>query len=210
MQQGPQEAAGVARARQERRTLDAWRADPRAMAISIQEYQQALRAFPSGVTIVTSRNAAYEPVGATVSAFMSLSLEPPLVLVSLDQGSRTGAAIAEAGSFVVHFVSEATAPLARRFASRGADKFAGLRSRVTRHGVPALLDFETRLICSLHAQHRGGDHMMFVGHVDEAELPPVAGQSVAWYGRQFCQLIALPEKAEAAAAPLEDAGCSCS
>jgi flavin reductase ActVB len=165
------------------------------MAISSTEYQTALRAFPSGLTIVTSRSAAGEPVGATVSAFMSLSLEPPLVLVSLDRGSRTGAAITSAGAFVVHLVNEATAHLARRFATRAADKFAGLPSGTTGSGVPALLDFDTRLICSLHAQHSAGDHTMFVGHVDQAEIPTVPSQPLAWYRRQFYQLVALSEKA---------------
>jgi flavin reductase (DIM6/NTAB) family NADH-FMN oxidoreductase RutF len=164
------------------------------MAISSRKYQEALSAFPAGVTIVTSRSAAGEAVGATVSAFMALSLEPPLILVSLDRLSRTAAAIAEAGAFVVHFVNEATAHLARRFAASGTDKFAGLRSSTTRSGVPTLLDCDIRLICSLHAQHGGGDHLMFVGHVDEADIPPVPTQSVAWYGRQFCQLVALPEE----------------
>lgn len=165
------------------------------MAISITEYQEALRTFPAGVTIVTSRNALGEPVGATVSTFIALSMDPPLVLVALDRESRTGAAILDSGAFVVHFVSEATAPLAQRFATRAADKFAGLRSGITRSGVPTLLDLDTRLICTVQAQHGGGDHTIFVGHVDEAEIPEAPRQGVAWYDRQFCQLRALPEKA---------------
>lgn len=164
------------------------------MAISITEYQEALRAYPAGVTIVTSRNTSGEPVGATVSAFIALSLEPPLVLVSLDRDSRTGAAIVESGAFVVHFVSAATVALARRFATRADDKFEGLRSGTTRSGLPILLDLETRLICTLHAEHSGGDHKIFVGHVDKADIPPVPSPSVAWCDRQFWQLIALPEK----------------
>jgi flavin reductase (DIM6/NTAB) family NADH-FMN oxidoreductase RutF len=171
-----------------------WPTSPWTMAISSREYQDALSALPAGVTIVTSRSGAGEPVGATVSAFMALSLEPPLILVSLDRGSRTAAAIADVRAFVVHFVNEATAHLARRFACSGADKFAGLRRGTTKSGVPTLLDCDIRLSCSLHAQHCGGDHLMFVGHVDEADIPPSPTQSVAWYGRQFCQLVALPEK----------------
>jgi flavin reductase ActVB len=164
------------------------------MAISSTEYQEALRAFPQGVTIVTSRNALGEPMGATVGAFMALSLAPPLVLVSLGRESRTGAAIVGAGAFVVHFVNEATVPLARRFATHADDKFKGVRSGLSRTGLPTLLDLETRLICSVHAQHSAGDHTIFVGHVDEADIPPDPNPSVAWCARQFCQLIALPEK----------------
>jgi flavin reductase (DIM6/NTAB) family NADH-FMN oxidoreductase RutF len=167
----------------------------KSMAISKGEYQAALSAFPAGVTIVTSRSAAGDAVGATVSAFMALSLEPPLILVSLKSDSRTAAAIAAHRAFVVHFVNEATASLARIFASSAGDKFSGLRAGANRCNVPTLLDCDIRLSCSLHAQHGGGDHLMFVGHVDEAHLPDAPGQSVAWYGRQFCQLVALAEKA---------------
>jgi flavin reductase (DIM6/NTAB) family NADH-FMN oxidoreductase RutF len=87
-------------------------------ATSITENQDALLAFPAGVTIVTSRNSSGEPVGATVSPSMAPSLDPPLVLVSHDRESRTGAALVDSGAFVVHFVGEATAPIARRFVRR--------------------------------------------------------------------------------------------
>jgi flavin reductase (DIM6/NTAB) family NADH-FMN oxidoreductase RutF len=164
------------------------------MAVSSDEVRMAFSAFPAGVTIVTSANAAGEAFGAAVSAFMSVSLDPPLILVSLNRASKTAAAITAHPHFVVHFVNEATTGLALRFASgSGEGKFDGLRISKTENAVPVLLDCETRLSCSVHAQHDGGDHVLFVGHVEHIEIPESArSRSVAWYERQFCQLVTLP------------------
>lgn len=164
------------------------------MAVSSNELRAALSAYPAGVTIVTGTNAAGEAFGAAVSAFMSVSVDPPLVLVSLNRTSKTAAAIHAHPHFVVHVVSEVTAGLALQFASgSGEGKFEGLRVSKTERGVPVLLDCETRLTCSLHAQHDGGDHVLLVGYVEHIDVPNSRGpRSVAWYERQFCRLSPLP------------------
>lgn len=162
------------------------------MSISSNQFRAALGKFPAGVTIITSRNEDGSAVGATVSAFMSLSANPPLVLLSLLCGSRTAEAILSHRSFVVHFVNEATADLAMSFAAPTGDKFAGVRSSTTASGVEALLDCDTRLNCSLHAAHEGGDHTILIGHVDDIDSPETSdSHGVVWYRRQFCQPAAI-------------------
>src|SRR5215211_1538908 len=87
------------------------------------DFRDALKDFPSGVTIVTTPDSAGTPLGATVSAFTSLSVEPPLVLVYLSHHSRSCAAIRERGAFAVHFLDRSQPALARRFAADLSNKF---------------------------------------------------------------------------------------
>lgn len=134
-------------------------------SISAARYRDALAAYPGGVTIVTSANAARTPAGVTVSAFAALSLEPPLVMVGLSKGSRTMTVIHERGAFAVHVLTAEHAALARRFATDGTDKFAGLAVTWAPSGVPLLRDCPHWIECVVDAEHAGGDHVILVGRV---------------------------------------------
>ena len=107
-------------------------------------------------------------MGATVSAFSSLSLDPPLVLVCLTRESRTTAAIRDRKAFAVHLCTSEQATLARRFAADVVEKFAGSNHSYNASGVPCLEDVGLRLECTLHAELDGGDHIIFVGLVQAA------------------------------------------
>ena len=128
-------------------------------------FRRALGCFASGVTIVTTlRDDA--PAGTTVSAFSALSMAPPLVMVSMDRGSNTLAAIRDAGFFGVNILSAEQAAIARKFASsRGGPKFEGVdwQSRVT--GAPLFAENSSTIDCELEAVHDGGDHEILVGRV---------------------------------------------
>ncbi len=131
-------------------------------------FRDALRNFPAGVTIVTAADASGALFGATVSAFASLSLDPPLVLVCLTRSSRSTAAIRERGAYVVHFLDQRQATLARRFATDSADKFADTEYSLNDDGVPCLDDCSLLLECKLQAEYDGGDHLVLVGLVTSA------------------------------------------
>jgi 3-hydroxy-9,10-secoandrosta-1,3,5(10)-triene-9,17-dione monooxygenase reductase component len=88
-------------------------------------FRHALGRFPSGVTVVTVRGEDGRDYGMTVSAFASLSLSPPLVLVCIGDDATIAGSVAAAGSFAVSVLSEDQEPLARLFADSGADRFAG-------------------------------------------------------------------------------------
>jgi flavin reductase (DIM6/NTAB) family NADH-FMN oxidoreductase RutF len=139
------------------------------MPVEAAQFREALAQCPASVTVVTSADARLNPVGATVSAFSSLSLDPPLILVCLTRESRTTKAIRARQAFAVHVLHAAQASLARRFAADMADKFAGLAYGFNAAGVPCLGEAELRLECTLHAEIEGGDHVIFVGLVDAAE-----------------------------------------
>ena len=147
------------------------------MSVAPVAFREALKNFPGGVTVVTTTRADGRPVGATVSAFASLSLEPPLVVVCLKDPSRSALALKQRGAFVVHFLDANQAALARRFASDLDDKFFDLDYDVTESGLPVLPDCPHRLECEVYSFAPGGDHLIFIGMVMDtrgrAEFEPL-------------------------------------
>jgi flavin reductase (DIM6/NTAB) family NADH-FMN oxidoreductase RutF len=157
------------------------------MAATSVDLRNVVKDFPAGVTIVTSTDRDGQPVGATVSAFSSLSLNPPLVLVCLTMESRSANAIRHSQAFVVHLLAEHQAGLAQHFAGDIAEKFADVTFERNEAGVPCLDDCPVRLECSLHAELPGGDHAIFVGRV-EAAFNEDGFQPVVHSNRKFSRL----------------------
>lgn len=119
--------------------------------------------FPSGVTIVTSWRGS-EPVGATVNAFCSVSLEPPLLLVCLDRASPTLGPIEQSGVLGVNILDAECAHLAMRFGRKPEeDRFAGLGHRGCEGGAPHLEAAAVFIDCALESVHEAGDHKIVVG-----------------------------------------------
>ncbi|MTD55526.1 flavin reductase [Amycolatopsis sp. RM579] len=118
---------------------------------------------PAPVTIVTTVSDA-GPAGATVSAFMSISLEPTLVAVSLRSGSRLLDRIEGNGSYGVNLLAEAQSELALAFARPGPDRFDGVPWLLD-HGLPRLEESSAWLACELDSAVEAGDHKILVGRV---------------------------------------------
>ena len=150
------------------------------IAFDTREFRNALGSFATGVTIITTRDEAGEPVGITANSFNSVSLDPPMVLWSLAKTSRSLAAFERTKHWAVHILSAEQEALSNRFAKSGADKFAGLPQLPGVAGTPLLEGCATRLQCETSFVHEGGDHLIFVGRVlafDRNELPPLAFHS---------------------------------
>lgn len=157
------------------------------MAVDAATFRDALKDFPAGVTVVTSADSSGLPVGATVSAFASLSLEPPLIVVCLKRESGTVAAIRARGAFAVHILGNGQAQLALRFASDGSPKFEGLDYAANASGVPMLGDCPVRLECELSSEMPGGDHVILVGLVANASNAE-AFEPLVYANRRFLAL----------------------
>lgn len=142
--------------------------------IDPQALRQALGAFATGVTIVTTRDPEGRPVGLTANSFNSVSLSPPLVLWSLALNSQNLNAFRKAPTWVVHILAAGQEDLSSRFASRGADKFAGLDFEDGPGGAPLLEGCAARFVCQSTFEYEGGDHAIFVGRVIDLVLSPTA------------------------------------
>lgn len=138
--------------------------------IGKDEFRAALSRFPSGVTIVTTRDREARLHGITVSAFASVSLQPPMILVCIEKTTGSHYALLESEFFAVNVLNEGQADLSNRFASQISDKFETVDYRLGLGEVPVLNDALVALECRLAYAHEGGDHTIFVGLVEKTEI----------------------------------------
>jgi len=134
--------------------------------IAPDEFRRVLGHFATGVTVVTTCDADARPTGLTVSAFASLSLDPPLVLVCVDHKSQTYPALRETGRFAVNVLTASQEAVSRRFASTRLDKFDAVAYRLSPLGVPLIESALAHLECVTVSTHVAGDHTIFVGRVE--------------------------------------------
>jgi len=140
--------------------------------------------FPTGVTVVTARDGEGVPVGLTVSAFASVSLDPPLVLVCIDHASHSHDRVLSTGAFAVNVLSAAQGVLARRFATDPAEgRFDGAAWSVGQGGAPVLEGASAWLVCTVEAAHEAGDHTIVVGRVLEGGVG--TEEALAYYRGAF-------------------------
>ena len=135
--------------------------------------RDALGCFATGVTVVTTIDEAGEPLGLTANSFTSVSLDPPLILFALARKSANLMAFEKAGRFAVNVLHIGQQPVGGRFASRDVARFDGVDWAVRGEGgSPILAGSLASFDCRTHAIHDGGDHLIFVGHVDHAWFEP--------------------------------------
>jgi flavin reductase (DIM6/NTAB) family NADH-FMN oxidoreductase RutF len=138
------------------------------MPISETVFRAALGRFASGVTVVTTRDVGGMPRGITVSSFASLSLSPPLVLISIGKDASTHEVLAASGRFVVNVLRDSQEALSRRFAKPGGDvdQFDGVPCRPGIGDVPLLEGTLASIECRVVHRYPGGDHTIFTGEVE--------------------------------------------
>jgi flavin reductase (DIM6/NTAB) family NADH-FMN oxidoreductase RutF len=140
------------------------------MTIDQRELRDVLGCFATGVTIITGREPDGRPTGLTANSFSSVSLDPPLVLFSLDRGANCAAAFDVGRPFTVNVLSEAQQEHSNLFASKAEDKFAaGGGWSEGGNGCARLEAALAHLECTCDSLHDGGDHWIIVGRVDRAE-----------------------------------------
>lgn len=154
------------------------------------EYRDALSRFPSGVTVVVTKDPDGVPRGFTASAFTAVSQDPPLVLVCLTKAADSYPAFAAAAKFAIHIAADENTSVVKRFATKGADKFAGDDFDLHPDGLPALRGAVARLSCSMYARHDGGDHDILVGRVKDLQLG-ISEVPAVYHDRNFHTLAPL-------------------
>ena len=152
-----------------------------------REFRDAVGRFTTGVAVVTAAGPD-GPAGLTTNAFSSLSLDPPLVLVCFDHGSRTLAVVRETRRFAVNVLRAGDEDLARLFAGKvpHPDKVAAV-THTGEHGVPVLDTALAWIVCDLEALHPGGDHDIGVGRVTALGHDP-AGRPLVFHAGAYHDL----------------------
>jgi flavin reductase (DIM6/NTAB) family NADH-FMN oxidoreductase RutF len=154
-----------------------------------EQLRRAMRLWATGVTIVTAK-ADGQQHGLTVSSFTSVSIDPPLVLVSIASTSRTGELIRQCGYFGVTILSEGQQDISDTFAGRvpeNADRFAGLKTGTLISGAPFLTDSLAWLDCHLKTTLAVGMSMIYIGEVIAVQNAD-SGQPLIYFNRDYQDL----------------------
>jgi flavin reductase (DIM6/NTAB) family NADH-FMN oxidoreductase RutF len=140
------------------------------MAIERNELRRVMGHFATGVTIITTVSTEGRPFGLTANSITSVSLDPPLLLISVDKKAESYPHFEQTKVFTVHFLSDDQESLSRKFAVSGGDKFQGVAYRMGANGVPILEGVLGYVECRLYATYDGGDHTLYLGEVMQAEV----------------------------------------
>jgi flavin reductase (DIM6/NTAB) family NADH-FMN oxidoreductase RutF len=150
-------------------------------------FRSVLGRFASGVTVVTVRDAEGRDHGMTVSAFTSLSLTPPLVLICVDRAASMHDVIADASHFAVNILSANQEAVSRRFSGIEEHlRFDGIGYTRGQTGAPLLDDVLAHVECRRVDQHPAGDHTIFIGEVEAAMAHPE--RPLLYYRGGYAQL----------------------
>lgn len=154
------------------------------MSTDAGRFRKVMGHFATGVTLVTGRDEDGVPVGLTANAVTSVSLEPPLILVCLDQLSESRPVLLRTGHFAVSILRSGQDELARRFSrSDPEERFDGLRTRTAVTGAPLLAEALAWADCRTWKSLEAGDHTVLVGEVLACEAEDEGAPLVFFRGR---------------------------
>ena len=136
-----------------------------AAAFDSRAFRRALGNFATGVTVVTADDGRGNKVGVTANSFNSVSLDPPLILWSLDKRSSSLATFDAASHFAVNILAADQIDLSNNFAKPRDDRFAGIAHQPGAGGAPILMDCSANFQCEKYQMVDGGDHWIMIGKV---------------------------------------------
>jgi flavin reductase (DIM6/NTAB) family NADH-FMN oxidoreductase RutF len=149
-------------------------------------FRSVLGRFASSITVLSAVDAAGQDHGMTVSAFASVSLDPPLVLACVDKTASIYPTLLKAEHIGISILAEQQESCSRRFAEKDADRFDDLDVRRGTSGVALLVGALAHLECRITQRHDGGDHTIFVASVEHAEA--LNGRPLLYYRGGYAQL----------------------
>jgi flavin reductase (DIM6/NTAB) family NADH-FMN oxidoreductase RutF len=139
------------------------------MPIEKNELRRIMGHFATGVTVITTISNDGAIYGLTANAFMSVSLEPPLLLISVDKKAESYPYFEQSKVFTINILRDHQEALSRRFAVSGGNKFDGVAYHRGGNSAPILDETLAHVECRLYAAYDGGDHTLYLGEILEAE-----------------------------------------
>jgi flavin reductase (DIM6/NTAB) family NADH-FMN oxidoreductase RutF len=156
------------------------------MTVDQSSFRSVLGRFASGVTVVTTVDKRGRDIGMTVSAFASLSLDPPLVLICVDHSASVYTPLSKATHFVANILSDGQEALARRFAEPNPNRFDGIGYQRGQTGGAILDEVLGYVECKVVDRHESGDHDIIIGSVEVATYNE--GKPLLYYRGGYAQL----------------------
>jgi flavin reductase (DIM6/NTAB) family NADH-FMN oxidoreductase RutF len=139
------------------------------MTDDARKFRNALGWFATGVAVITTQADSQKPIGITVNSFSSVSLDPPLILWSLDKKSDTMPVFEAVDRFTVNVLREDHREISTRLSKQGDHCLDGLATRVGSNGLPAIEEALAHFECEVYARHDAGDHVIMLGRVTHFE-----------------------------------------
>ena len=140
------------------------------MSIDPDAFRSLLGRFASGITVVTTVDETGRDVGMTVSAFSSVSLDPPLVVICVARDASVFSELTAAHYVVVNILAAEQESLSRRFAGPVSDRFDGLGYSRAKTGAPILDDVLAWCECRVVHRHEAGDHLLLVAEAERGAV----------------------------------------
>ncbi|MCQ3803042.1 MAG: flavin reductase family protein [bacterium] len=147
-------------------------------------FRKACGQFMTGVTIVTTIDQKTGPAGLAANSFTSVSLDPPLVLISVDRGANSLRALESSGRYAVHILGAHQEDLCRRFAKSdlsGTEKLEGVSWTPGMGGVPLLDDYLVRFECRVVNAVPGGDHVIYLAEVERLDFEETEAAALGFF-----------------------------
>lgn len=135
------------------------------MTVEVSLFKEVMGNYPTGVTVVTGYNENQEPIGLTVNSFASVSVDPLLILWSIDKSVSTYNSFSNIERFSVNILAEDQKDIAYLFASKGQDRFSNVDWFKSILNLPIILDSLAALQCEVYQTIEAGDHMILIGKV---------------------------------------------
>jgi flavin reductase (DIM6/NTAB) family NADH-FMN oxidoreductase RutF len=166
------------------------------VSFDAQEFRKALGQFATGVAVITASDRAGVPIGMTISSFNSVSLDPPLVLFSVDRRALSLPAMLAEG-YAVNLLSRRQEHLSNQFAKALSDKWQAVRHTLGRARAPLIQGALAHFECSPYAYYDGGGHVILLGRVLRFSTQPRRGPPHLHQGQVW-----QPEERDAERAPV--------
>jgi len=156
---------------------------------SLRKYRDCLGCFPTGVAIATTISADNALHGLTINSFSSVSLEPPLILFSLDRQASSFDAFHHSSHFAINILTETQAALSQQFSLSHMGKWADVSYKAGHYsGCPLIEDVMAVLECRKKHLYDGGDHLIFIGEVLHFEIVSPHANPLLYYRGNYREL----------------------
>jgi flavin reductase (DIM6/NTAB) family NADH-FMN oxidoreductase RutF/DNA-binding MarR family transcriptional regulator len=162
---------------------------------NIQELRKSYGQFPTGVTVITCKDELGNSVGVTASSFNTVSLDPPLVLWSVDKGALSAAVFQTVEHFAVNILAEQQVSLSNKFAGRGTDKFQDVAYQLGLGDSPLIDGAIAQFECKTWNVYEGGDHLIIVGEIIQ-QSADFSGSPLVFSQGKYAVTSAHPEMLE--------------
>ncbi len=158
------------------------------MTVETEDFKQGLKLWASGVAVVTTKSETFGAQGMTVTAFSSVSVDPPQILVCLNDSADTGDGIRESQSFAVNFLKAGQEAISNQFAGGCSqqERFANIAWKEATTGAPIIDTSLASLDCKVVQQVRAGTHWIIIGEVQAVVCRP--GEPLLYYSATYRKL----------------------